>query len=186
MPSLRNSPWMRGAPQSGLARAILSMRARIAASIRGRPERFCSERVVHRCRSHWRCQRNTVSGRTISKALRQSRHEFLSRIQKSRSCSRSCGRFAVRVNAANCCRARGSRVRQPGALDRVVRWIGGVRRPPSACEILSRIRGKNQSCATAIRRRATSNRSSPSVEAIPQFWEASSPTRPSTSMRRHI
>jgi hypothetical protein len=37
MPSLSSSPWMRGAPQSGLARLIRRIRARISALVLGRP-----------------------------------------------------------------------------------------------------------------------------------------------------
>ena len=39
MPSLSSSPWMRGAPQSGLARLIWRIRSRISVLIWGRPGR---------------------------------------------------------------------------------------------------------------------------------------------------
>ena len=38
-PSLSSSPWMRGAPQSRLARLILQTRSRISALVLGRPRR---------------------------------------------------------------------------------------------------------------------------------------------------
>src|ERR1700736_3997098 len=38
MPSLSSSPWMRGAPQSGLAKLIRRIRSRISVLILGRPD----------------------------------------------------------------------------------------------------------------------------------------------------
>ena len=37
IPSLSSSPWMRGAPQSGLARHIWRIKSRVAVHIFGRP-----------------------------------------------------------------------------------------------------------------------------------------------------
>ena len=85
MPSLHNSPWIRGAPHSGFAAAIVSTSVRMVASVLGRPGRVRVERRVHRRRSHWRCHRTTVSGCTKIKAVRHSRHALASRIQKRRS-----------------------------------------------------------------------------------------------------
>ena len=39
IPSLSSSPWMRGAPQSGLARLMRRIKSRISAPILGRPGR---------------------------------------------------------------------------------------------------------------------------------------------------
>jgi hypothetical protein len=105
MPSFCSSPWIRGAPQSGLAAAISATSKRMAESVLGRPGRFGLERCVQRRRSHWRCHRSTVSGCTTIKAVRHSRHPLARRIQKSRSLLRSCGRLTVRVNAASCWRS---------------------------------------------------------------------------------
>jgi hypothetical protein len=73
----------------------------MAASVPGRPERIVFERRAQRQRSHSRCQRRTVPGCTTIKALRQSGHDLASRIQKSRSRQRMCGRLS-RVKAATC------------------------------------------------------------------------------------
>jgi hypothetical protein len=39
-PSMRNSPWMRGAPRVGFSRAMRTTSARISASIGARPPRY--------------------------------------------------------------------------------------------------------------------------------------------------
>src|SRR2546428_218778 len=44
MPSLRNSLWIRGAPQRGFADTILSTSVRMAASVLGRPGCVCRDR----------------------------------------------------------------------------------------------------------------------------------------------
>jgi hypothetical protein len=80
MPSFCHSPWIRGAPQSGFAAAISSTSDRMAPSMLGRSERIGSERRAQRRRSHWRCHRTTVSGRTTIKAVRHSRQALASRI----------------------------------------------------------------------------------------------------------
>jgi hypothetical protein len=73
-PSLPNSPWIRGAPQSGFAAAIFITSARMAAVVLGRPERPRAERRVPWRRSHWRCHRTTVSRCTTTSEVRQLRH----------------------------------------------------------------------------------------------------------------
>ena len=60
-PSLRSSPWMRGAPQPTLSRAISRMRVRISASVRGRPPRLRLVHLQYRA-NPLRCQRITVAG----------------------------------------------------------------------------------------------------------------------------
>src|SRR6266851_532791 len=65
-PSFSSSPWILGAPQFGLARAISAMRRRTAASFRGRPN---GPRDFHfqKRRKPCRCQPTTVSGLTMRK-----------------------------------------------------------------------------------------------------------------------
>jgi hypothetical protein len=82
IPNLPNSPWIRGAPQSGFAVAIFITSVRIVAVVLGRPERPRAERRVHWRRSHWRCQRKTVSGCTTIRAVRQSCHALASKDPK--------------------------------------------------------------------------------------------------------
>jgi hypothetical protein len=47
MPNLPNSPWMRGAPQSGFAAVFFITSVRMAAFVRGRPGRPGAERRAH-------------------------------------------------------------------------------------------------------------------------------------------
>ena len=69
MPSLSTSPWILGAPQSGLARLISRINFLVSADSFGRPP---SDFDFHRQyrRKPLRCQRTTVSGLTIAKALK--------------------------------------------------------------------------------------------------------------------
>jgi hypothetical protein len=102
-PSLSSSPWMRGAPQPTLSRAISRMRMRIAASVRGRPPRVRLVHLQYRA-NPLRCQRITVAGCTITKAVRHSGHTRASTTQNERSARLSLGRFAWRRRTASCCR----------------------------------------------------------------------------------
>src|SRR6516225_206235 len=63
-PILRSSPWIRGAPHSGLSTLMRRIRARRSASICGRPPRHRDFQRQYR-RKPARCQRTTVSGRMI-------------------------------------------------------------------------------------------------------------------------
>ncbi len=99
--SLANSPWIRGAPHSGFPVVIVLTRARIAELVVGRPGRLRRESRVLCWRSHWRCHLTTASGCTTIKAECQSCQALARRIQDSRSVERNCGRFTVRVSAAN-------------------------------------------------------------------------------------
>src|SRR5437867_4084619 len=64
IPTFSNSPWMRGAPQSGLAAAIFRIRALIAGLASGRPL-FRLEIQVQKRRKPLRCQATTVVGLTM-------------------------------------------------------------------------------------------------------------------------
>jgi hypothetical protein len=67
MPSLRSSPWILGAPHNGLAPLIWRISWRISAVTAGRPQRrFDFHRQYDL--NPARCQRTTVSGRTIASA----------------------------------------------------------------------------------------------------------------------
>ena len=61
-PNFCNSPWIRGAPQSGFALVIFATSVRKATSVDGRPRRDGRERAAHRRRNHWRCQRTNGVG----------------------------------------------------------------------------------------------------------------------------
>src|SRR5215467_5789147 len=68
MPSLRSSPWIRGAPHNGLAMLISRISRRISNNTVGRPQRFRDFQRQYDLKPA-RCQRMTVSGFTIVSAL---------------------------------------------------------------------------------------------------------------------
>src|SRR6266850_622586 len=67
MPSLRSSPWILGAPHNGLAPLIWQIGWRISTVTAGRPQR-CFDFHRQYDLNPPRCQRITVSGRTIASA----------------------------------------------------------------------------------------------------------------------
>src|SRR5260221_3202951 len=67
MPSLRSSPWILGAPHNGLAPLIWRISWRISPVTAGRPQR-CFDFHRQYDLNPARCQRITVSGRTIARA----------------------------------------------------------------------------------------------------------------------
>src|SRR3984893_15292418 len=66
-PSLRSSPWMRGAPHNGLATLISRINRRISNDTIGRPQRRRDFQRQYDLKPA-RCQRITVPGRTIASA----------------------------------------------------------------------------------------------------------------------
>ena len=101
--SLSNSPWMRGAPQSGFSRLILRINSRTSFGTAGRPG--WPERTFHvqNSRKPLRCQAMTVSGLTMTKADRQSFQTSHSHAQRSRSAEVSFGRFTERCRTPSWC-----------------------------------------------------------------------------------
>src|SRR5207237_5873381 len=75
-PSLRSSPWMRGAPQRGLASAIVRTSSATSEPTDGRPVRPRRDLQVQKARKPCRCQRITVSGRTTWSASRHPAHRL--------------------------------------------------------------------------------------------------------------
>jgi hypothetical protein len=123
-PSLGNSPWMRGAPQRGLASAMVRTSWAISELTDGRPVRPRRDLQVQKARKPCRCQRITVSGRTNWGPSRHPSQWLESHIQKTRSRRRNCGRFDRRRSRTSCCRsARFSSVRS-------VRLLSAARRAP--------------------------------------------------------
>src|SRR5215831_15141772 len=104
MPSLSNSPWMRGAPQSGLSRLILRISCRISLDTGGRPGWPRRIFQVQNNRKPLRCQPMTVSGLTMTNEDRQSLQASHNQAQKSRSADVTLGRFTERRSTASWCR----------------------------------------------------------------------------------
>ena len=112
IPSLSSSPWILGAPQSGLAFAILRTRSRISRLIGGRPGPLRRDLNFQNSLKPFRCHRMTVSGLTTINGSCQLLQNRESKIQKRRSKFRSRGRLADRFIMATCWRsARFSRAR---------------------------------------------------------------------------
>src|ERR1700692_40973 len=84
MPSLRSSPWILGAPHNGLATLIWRISWRISTVTAGRPQR-CFDFHRQYDPNPARCQRTTVSGRTISSPRR-------TRFQPTRRADRAAAR----------------------------------------------------------------------------------------------
>ena len=106
IPSLSSSPWMRGAPQSGLARLMVRIRSRTSCVTAGLP--ICPRRTfqVQNNRKPLRCQATTVSGLAITRADRQSAQAADNQAQKTRSANVNFGRFfAERRRTPICCRS---------------------------------------------------------------------------------
>ncbi len=124
-PSLSNSPWMRGAPQSGFASVMVRTRSAISDAMGGRPVRPWRDFQVQKTRKPCRCQRITVSGRTRCSASRHPAHRLESHTQRRRSRRPNRGRFDPWRSRASCCRsARFSSVR-------LVRVLSAARRAPN-------------------------------------------------------
>ena len=94
MPSLRSSPWMRGAPQRGFARLISRINCRTSRGTLGLPDRrrdFQRQKV----RNPARCHRTIVSGRTIVTASRTVGASRYSNMKIKRSNDLRAGRLGV-------------------------------------------------------------------------------------------
>jgi len=90
MPSVRSSPWILGAPHNGLAMLISWMSRRISNDTVGRPQRHRDFQRQYNLKPP-RCQRITVSGRTIASVScisgnsRQTPHNISLSIEPNRS-----------------------------------------------------------------------------------------------------
>jgi hypothetical protein len=84
IPSCRSSPWIRGAPHSGLAAAIFRTRAMMSALTGGRPTVGRPESLAQCSRKRRRCQRGTVSGVTITSDRLHPAQTLASPTQKGR------------------------------------------------------------------------------------------------------
>src|SRR3989442_9848841 len=118
IPSFCSSPWIRGAPQRGLACAIRTTRALIWRLTRGRPAVARAESLAQYPRKRRRCHRRTGLGDTKTRACLQPAHTLDDATQNSRSLLSNFG------PAPSSCRRRagGAKRGSPGRPD------GGRRR----------------------------------------------------------
>src|SRR5882672_2593995 len=175
-PSLRSSPWMRGAPQRGLARAMVRTSFASSQSTGGLPVRPRRDFQFQNARKPCLCQRITVSGRTTLSVSRHRAHRCESHIQKSRSRGPNRGRFERRRSRASCCRrAKFSRTRS-------VRAPSPARRRPA-----ERVRGALPSSLASLpiyvqradRVLANDTSGRPALAAVPDV-------RPTADAARHL
>src|ERR1700719_1746855 len=76
MSSLSSSPWIRGAPQSGLAMLISRISLRISGGTGGRPPRGRDFQRQYK-RKPARCHLMTIAGLTIASASKNAREEAI-------------------------------------------------------------------------------------------------------------
>jgi hypothetical protein len=105
IPTLRSSPWTRGAPRNGLSRLMRWMRSRTSRDTVGCPFLRRRDFQDHNRRKPLQCQPMTISGLTITTSSPQ-----LGRIRErvthnSRSADRNNGRGEVRLTVASCWRS---------------------------------------------------------------------------------
>src|SRR5580704_16405700 len=93
MPSLSNSPWMRGAPHSGFSRLIVRIKSPTSRDTVGLPVVPCRTFHVQNKRKPLRCQAMTVSGLTRTSADRQLAQAPDKHAQNNRSAAVNFGRF---------------------------------------------------------------------------------------------
>ena len=112
-PSMRSSPWMRGAPQVGPSATMRKMRSRTSLDVCLLPTRLLTlEMNLQYSRKPARCQRTTVSGVTMRRHCLQPDQTPRATTQKSLSKMPRLGRGWRRFSTASCWRkARFSRRR---------------------------------------------------------------------------
>jgi hypothetical protein len=86
IPSINSSPWILGAPHSGLSEHMRRIRVRTSRSIRGRPLRRQDFQRQY-ARKPRRCQRSTVSGLTMMMASNTDGKSRYSHIRTGDRCS---------------------------------------------------------------------------------------------------
>src|SRR5258708_34565130 len=85
MPSLRSSPWMRGAPHRGFSRLILRISLRTSFDTGGRPGWPWRTFQAQNNRNPLRCQAITVPGLTMQRAERHSAQAPQNQAHRNRS-----------------------------------------------------------------------------------------------------
>src|SRR6266566_9241534 len=105
MPSLRNSPRIRSAPQSRFCAAISLIKVTVSAGIFGLEDAALDLYFQNR-RNPWRCHRKSVSGWTMKSACFHARDALARRTKIRRSVFANVGRLTCRRRMMSCCRRR--------------------------------------------------------------------------------
>ena len=105
-PSMRSSPWMRGAPHVGFSRSIRKINSRISLDVCFLPTRFLTREIsLQYERKLARCHRTTVSGVTMMRACFHPDQNRWMATQKSLSKMLRSGRGRRRFSTASCWRS---------------------------------------------------------------------------------
>ena len=114
-PSMRSSPWMRGAPQVGFPATIRKINSRTSLDVCLLPTRFLTREIsLQYARKPARCHRTTVSGVTMIKACFHPDQNRQTATQKSLSKMLRSGRGRRRFSTASCWRStKFSKIRLP-------------------------------------------------------------------------
>ena len=102
-PSMRSSPWMRGAPQPGFSAIIWKMRSRTSFDVGLLPTGFRTFEIrLQYQRNPARCHRTTVSGVTTMRTCFHPDQNLCAKIQKTLSNTVSLGLGRLRRNVTSC------------------------------------------------------------------------------------
>src|ERR1700694_1901857 len=105
-PSMRSSPWIRGAPQVGFSATIWKINSRTCFGVRLLPTCVRTLEIsLQYIRKPVRCQRTTVSGVTTMRACFHPDQNRRTTTQKSLSSRPMLGRRCRRFSTASCCRS---------------------------------------------------------------------------------
>jgi len=104
-PSIRSSPWMRGAPQVGFSATMRKINSRTSFGVCLRPSGLRTLEISFQYnRKPVRCHRTTVSGVTTISACFHPDQNLRSKTQNSLSNTASLGLGRLRFNATSCWR----------------------------------------------------------------------------------
>jgi hypothetical protein len=102
-PSMRSSPWIRGAPQVGFSATIREINSRTSFGVGLLPTCFRTPEISRQCiRKPVRCQRMTVSGATRMRESLQADQTLRAITQKSLSSRPRIGRGCRRFSVTSC------------------------------------------------------------------------------------
>jgi hypothetical protein len=104
-PSIKSSPWIRGAPQVGFSRTIRKIRSRTSIEILLLPIIRHAPEITRQYKANPAlCHRTTVSGFTTMRACSQPDQNLLTKTQRSLSNVTSRGLGCLRFETSSCCR----------------------------------------------------------------------------------
>lgn len=133
-PSIKSSPWMRGAPHVGFSATIRKINSRTSFDVCRLPTCFLALEISRQYkRKPARCHRTTVSSVTTMSDCFHPDQNLRTKTQKNLSIIPSCGLVRFRFKTASCCRRtrfssnRLRRVRKRRRVDaKMIRMRGNI------------------------------------------------------------